>query len=560
MKITKISINNFRNIPNAEYELGNLNVFTGANKKGKTNTILAVYWALADCLFDGSSDYASFKPIGNESETVSVELEFDNNFKFKKSFEENWVKTRGTDEKVMQGHITSYEINDTKYKTNKEAIEVITKSLGLSDVKVSSKINLARMLIDPYYLASGLEWKVLRELIIDLIGDVSNEDVLFTDSSFNSIKERLEKDKFNTDTTNKFYKQQVKTCKEQIESIENQVKGLQSMMDVTDTALQDATKNIEDIDKLVVSMQSNNSNEALLNSITSRLNDAKAKLNNSIESDRKNSDELNANIHEQIKLINEEVEHLNQEIKVLVADKVSNESKLSNSITTQNQINIELSRLLNEREKKLQKYHDVESSEFIPVPVPNDITCPHCGCAINQDLIDELTQKNEDGLKIFIENKTKELASIISVGKELAAQIKNEELKLEEIKKVDTEYSAKVKEVKEQISALESQRDDKQDKITQLNKTLKMYEESSATQLLKIEVDKVQQELNEAKNSTSSADILLKIGELKSQKQLHHNVINEHIAFEQAQLKIKDLESQILRTSDEQTTFETYSL
>ncbi|MEF9968746.1 MAG: AAA family ATPase, partial [Longicatena sp.] len=130
MKITKISINNFRNVTHAEYELGDLNIFAGANKQGKTNTILAVYWALADCLFDGSSDYASFKPIGNESETVSVELEFDNNFKLKKSFEENWVKTRGTDEKVMQGHITSYEINDTKYKTNKEAIEG-TKAIAL---------------------------------------------------------------------------------------------------------------------------------------------------------------------------------------------------------------------------------------------------------------------------------------------------------------------------------------------------------------------------------------------------------------------------------------------
>lgn len=147
MKIKKIIINNFRNIPHAEYELGNINTFTGANKKGKTNTILAVYWALTDFLFDGSSDFASFKPIGNESKEISVEIQFEE-FSFKKSFEENWVKTRGTDERTMQGHITSYEVNGIKYKTNKEALAEIIKRLGLDDVKVSSKLSLVRMMVD----------------------------------------------------------------------------------------------------------------------------------------------------------------------------------------------------------------------------------------------------------------------------------------------------------------------------------------------------------------------------------------------------------------------------
>ncbi|HCY07131.1 MAG TPA: hypothetical protein DHS57_07785, partial [Erysipelotrichaceae bacterium] len=189
MKLLKVTINNFRNINHAEYELDKVNIFAGPNRKGKTNTILAIYWAITGYLLDGSSDHASFKPLDDTSKEVSVELEFDK-IKIKKVYFENWVKTRGSDTTTMQGHITEFYINDIKMK-NSDAIEEIKKAFNVDHELNTSKFDLLQATINPYYLAK-VEWKELRKFIISLIGDVSNEDIFKSNEMLEPIRERLE--------------------------------------------------------------------------------------------------------------------------------------------------------------------------------------------------------------------------------------------------------------------------------------------------------------------------------------------------------------------------------
>lgn len=160
MKLREVVISNFRNIGFAGYELGKINVFTGPNRQGKTNTIEAVYWALADYLLDGSSDFVSLKPHNNSKEVVSVELIFDT-FTFKKTYCEKWTKTRGSNEVLMTGHDTEYFIDDVKYNVS-EGKKMLLEKLGLSDVKTNSKIDIVRSILDPYYLAHNVPWKDLR--------------------------------------------------------------------------------------------------------------------------------------------------------------------------------------------------------------------------------------------------------------------------------------------------------------------------------------------------------------------------------------------------------------
>lgn len=556
MKIKKIIINNFRNIPHAEYELGNINTFTGANKKGKTNTILAVYWALTDFLFDGSSDFASFKPIGNQNATVSVEIQFED-FSFKKSFEENWVKTRGTDERTMQGHITSYEVNGTKYKTNKEALAEITKRLGLDDVKVSSKLSLVRMLVDPYYLASGVDWKVLREFIIDLIGDVSNEDVLSTNESFEVVKERLIQDKFNTDTSSKFYKQQIKATKEDMESKGSQIKGLNSMVDVQQSAIDEANTELVALDKLITSIKNDNSNDAVISNINMRLADAKVKLSRSIDADRANNDEFNKGINDNIESIDKSISIVDESIKAKIQEKVALEGIISNLYTENNRMLLDFDNKTNERKRKLEEYNTLDNKQFNPIELPQDIMCPHCGCSINETVINDIRKKNDDNKVLFEENKTKEMQSIISIGKELAAQIANINLKLIELKVKDNEATQKLRSIKEELSTYVDKKEAELDKVRSLKKTLQMYEESNETKLLNIEVQKLEQELTQAKTQTTSTDILLKVTELQDKKKIHQAVLNEHIAYEQAQLQINKISDDINMKCNEQTNLET---
>ena len=133
-----------------------MNIFQGPNRQGKTNTILAIYWAITDFLMDGSSDFASFKPLDDTKKKVSVELEFDT-FKLKKEFYEKWTKTRGSEEETMTGHNTDYYIDDIKTKVTDAKKELMQK-FGIDGKTDIAKFDLLRAVMDPYYLAKN-DWK-----------------------------------------------------------------------------------------------------------------------------------------------------------------------------------------------------------------------------------------------------------------------------------------------------------------------------------------------------------------------------------------------------------------
>jgi len=74
MKISKVSISNFRSIGEAHFDCDNFNIFVGQNNAGKTNFFEAVEW-----FFNGTSKDVSMKdlhPKGDTSKTISVKIEF----------------------------------------------------------------------------------------------------------------------------------------------------------------------------------------------------------------------------------------------------------------------------------------------------------------------------------------------------------------------------------------------------------------------------------------------------------------------------------------------------
>ena len=149
MELKKVIIENFRNIVHAEYDLTSRSIFAGPNRKGKTNTILAIYWALTDLLLDGSSNYQSFKPGYIEEAEVSVELVCDA-FTLKKVYKGWRPRQQGSGDPGDLQHTTDYWIDGTKYKTQSEAKRALLKLLGTDRQLETSKFDLTRTLIDPY--------------------------------------------------------------------------------------------------------------------------------------------------------------------------------------------------------------------------------------------------------------------------------------------------------------------------------------------------------------------------------------------------------------------------
>lgn len=72
MRISKVTVENYRSIRNAEIEASNFNVFVGQNNHGKTNFFEAIQW-----FYTGSGDLSLLRNSASApTEEVSVELEF----------------------------------------------------------------------------------------------------------------------------------------------------------------------------------------------------------------------------------------------------------------------------------------------------------------------------------------------------------------------------------------------------------------------------------------------------------------------------------------------------
>ena len=295
MKLNRVTIDNFRNITHAEYNLEDVNIFEGPNRQGKTNTILAIYWAITDFLMDGSSDFASFKPLDDTKKKVSVELEFDT-FKLKKEFYEKWTKTRGSEEETMTGHNTDYFIDDIKTKVTDAKKELMQK-FGVDGKTDIAKFDLLRAVMDPYYLAKN-DWKVTRQFIIELVGDVENAAVINDNPELEPVANRLAQDWYDTDKSKKFYKQQIKNSNDDITRLEGQIEGLQMVKDVSSEDLQAAQAEIENIDAAIANTKAGKKDTSISDALQKELTELQQQALDMETAERAEHNAQNASVRE----------------------------------------------------------------------------------------------------------------------------------------------------------------------------------------------------------------------------------------------------------------------
>lgn len=525
MKLREALISNVRNIVRAGYELEHINVFTGPNKKGKTNTIEAIYWALADYLLDGSSDFGSLKPHNNTKEVVTVELIFDS-FKFKKTYCEKWTKTRGSSEVLMTGHDTEYFIDDVKYSVN-EGRKMLMDKLGLGEIKTNSKIDIVRSILDPYYLAQNVPWKDLRAFIIDLVGDVDDLTVLNSNVNYSIIKEDLMKYTFNLPTLNKLYKQSIKNNADEIEKNMNVIGGYKLIEDVDPTDLKNAIQLIEEIDNEIAVLRTQgistvNPNIAKLEKAHL---EAQQEYIDSANSDRAELQKLNAGINEKIQAKESLLTVLRKQYNELIDS--NNAAKRSTFEVDQNKARIEEQiKSKTERKQELVKqWYEVTDSKYVSSIVSR--VCKHCNGVLNDDELD--AHKND-----WETNKTNRIADIEKAGHILKLEIENLILELEKVKstvKTDAKLlEAKEEKVNQEIKSLNVDLD-------LLRKSLQLEYVSTKTEALIVRGKGIKSSLdNERSIKTDNITDNL-IEEKQHEKAIHNQVVATHDAYLSIQKK-----------------------
>lgn len=187
--LNRIRLNNFKGIRNGEYLFDDKNaVVYGENGTGKTTLMDAMLWVLFG---KDSNNRAEFgiKTLEADGTVIpnvdhEVECKFMVNGKplvLRKNYREKWTKKRGSIAETFTGHETDYFIDDVpKKKSEFEA--------AISSIIDEKKFQL---LTNPLYFNETLTWQERRQILIDLCGDVSPEDVANSNARLKPLVPKL---------------------------------------------------------------------------------------------------------------------------------------------------------------------------------------------------------------------------------------------------------------------------------------------------------------------------------------------------------------------------------
>ena len=190
MKLLTLTIENFKGIAHLHMDFAGRDAsIYGDNATGKTTVFDALQWLLFGKDSQGRSDF-EIKPLGPDGNpkqngidvTVSAVLDNDGHrVNLSKTMSENWTRPRGCAQPVFQGHTTSYMVDSLPMK-QKQYQEVID---GIIPEK------RFRLLTNPYYFSAMIPWKERRDILFDIIGDVTDADVLSSSTEFAPLADAL---------------------------------------------------------------------------------------------------------------------------------------------------------------------------------------------------------------------------------------------------------------------------------------------------------------------------------------------------------------------------------
>ena len=192
IKLKRLSIGNFKGIPQRTIEFQNPTIISGANATGKTTIFDAFTFLLFGKNSNGDEKF-QMRPLNFDGSVVhNVEIILDGEFELiygetsktislKKTTKEKWVKRRGSDVTELQGNETVYEI-DGYPKTERDFKEYIA---SLIDEKAFKLITNPKAFV-------SLPWKEQRAILMSLISQQTDAEMARSMGGYLEIVGELE--------------------------------------------------------------------------------------------------------------------------------------------------------------------------------------------------------------------------------------------------------------------------------------------------------------------------------------------------------------------------------
>src|SRR5690606_25956670 len=147
----------------------------GDNAAGKTTILDAFTWLLFDKDSQNKADFA-IKTLDKDGEPIhhldhEVEGVFEINgerIELRKVYREKWTKRRGSATEEFTGHETDHYIDGVPVK----------KSEYTQRVAEIAQEDRFKLLTSPLFFNDHMKWQDRRELLIEIAGDVTMDDII----------------------------------------------------------------------------------------------------------------------------------------------------------------------------------------------------------------------------------------------------------------------------------------------------------------------------------------------------------------------------------------------
>ena len=513
MKLTKLELLNFKGLKAFTINFNGDVIIRGDNATGKTTVFDSVCWLLFG---KDSLDRADFEiktldggePIHkvNHEVTGTFTLDEGGTVELKRVYREKYSSPRGG-EVTMTGHTTDYFVDGVP-KKEKEYKEIVN---SLVDE------NIFKLITNPLYFNETYSWQNRRKLLLEMCGDISDEDVIAEYSELKALTDILSG--HSVDDHRKVVAAKKTAINKELDMIpvriDEALRGKPTIDTPRDVLIQEislATTTLETLEAdkaLLVNGHAVVDTRAELRDVQRRLMARESEL----QMEYKKQSALKSN-----------------EYDMVVSELNNLSSKVENTKHRLDTSNRDIQRIESVIDELMHQRQQVNEDAFV---MDIDDACPTCGQKLPAEQIQAAREKAETKFNLRKSKRLEEINQSIELKQQDIENIKKRDAGLEPVETLEALIKAKEL-VKQTIT----------DEIGQL--TAPVLDDDSIYADLKAEEFMLQMKLDESNTDHSEeiADIDKRIATTKEHRFNLETELNKYEEAKRIDTRVAELESQ----------------